>query len=49
MLKSNRVKNISSDKSRKDLAKWKYETDVKFIDKPGHKIPDFYSSRPPFL
>ena len=46
MLNQTGFKNISSDKSRKDLAKWKYETDVKFIDKPGHKIPDFYSSRP---
>ena len=45
MLNQHGLKNKDYESSRREYLKWKNETDVKLIKRPGELIPDFYSTQ----
>ena len=46
MLNQEGLKVKDYERSRREYAKWNNETKVKFIDRPGEKVPDFYEPQP---
>ena len=46
MLNQDGLRNKDYERSRREYQKWNNETKVKFIDRPGEKVPDFYEPQP---
>jgi len=46
MLNQQGLRNKDYERSRREYQKWNNETKVKFIDRPGEKVPDFYEPQP---
>jgi len=44
MLNNIGIKELDRRNQEKEYQRWRHKTDIKFLDNPGPKVPDFYSS-----